>query len=154
MAADNSREHTFVRLLGAVSDVVGIEGGVVDDPAGDRGQRRPRLPRCTPTGMMSMPVCKTGATGTRPSAMAAVAGEIGARRVNQTEATIVSRIFQDYAAGASPRVIARRLNAEGVPGPHGRQWRDTAVRDHIARGTGVLNDDLYVGRLVWNRQHY
>ena len=27
--------------------------------------------------------------------------------------------------GTSPRAIARRLNAEGVPGPDGRPWQDT-----------------------------
>ena len=51
-------------------------------------------------------------------------------------------------------MIARRLNQEGVPGPHGRQWRDTAIRGHVTRGTGILNNELYVGRLVWNRLRY
>ena len=83
-----------------------------------------------------------------------VAGEPGVRRVNQAEAAVVRRIFQDYAAGVSPRVIARRLNQEGVAGPHGRQWRDTAIRGHVTRGAGILNNELYLGRLVWNRQRY
>src|SRR4051794_31702765 len=83
-----------------------------------------------------------------------VPGEPGARRVNQAEAATIRRIFRDYAAGVSPWVIAKRLNQEGVPGPHGRQWRDTAVRGHVTRGTGLLNNELYVGRLVWNRLRY
>ena len=56
--------------------------------------------------------------------------------------------------GCSPRVIARQLNQEGVPGPRGRQWRDTAIRGHVTRGAGILNNELYLGRLVWNRQRY
>jgi site-specific DNA recombinase len=83
-----------------------------------------------------------------------VPGRSGVRRVNEAEAAIVRRIFQEYAAGASPRAIARQLNQEGVPGPQGRQWRDTAIRGHVARGTGLLNNALYIGRLVWNRQRY
>jgi hypothetical protein len=41
-----------------------------------------------------------------------------------------------------------------VPGPFGRPWRDTAIRGHITRGTGILNNELYIGRLVWNRLRY
>ena len=80
-----------------------------------------------------------------------VPGDVGARRINAAEAAVVRRIFHDYAIGRSPRAIAKALNGEGVPGPHGRQWRDTAIRGHVNRGTGVLNNELYVGRLEWNR---
>jgi hypothetical protein len=66
----------------------------------------------------------------------------------------VRRVFQEYAGGRSPRAIARRLNAEGVPGPGGRPWGDTTIRGHVLRGTGLLHNELYVGRLVWNRQRY
>ena len=78
----------------------------------------------------------------------------GERVINQAEAEIVRRIFNEFAQGRSPRAIAQRLNAEGVPGPLGRQWRDTAIRGHRVRGTGILNNELYIGRLVWNRLRY
>ena len=78
----------------------------------------------------------------------------GRRRINETEAAVVRRIFQDYAAGISPRIIAKRLNDEHVPGPSGRQWRDTTIRGQVDRGTGLLNNTLYVGRLEWNRAAY
>ena len=78
----------------------------------------------------------------------------GGRRVNETEAAIVRRIFQEFAAGASPWAIARRLNAEGIDGPDGSVWRDTSIRGHQTRGTGLLNNELYIGRLVWNRLRY
>src|SRR3954466_5805374 len=83
-----------------------------------------------------------------------VVGETGARRIDPVEARVIQRIFQDYASGLSPRVIARRLNQEGIPGPHGRRWRDSAIRGHVTRGTGLLNNELYLGRLVWNRLRY
>ena len=48
----------------------------------------------------------------------------------------------------------RTLNAEGIPGPGGREWRDTTIRGQADRGTGILNNALYVGRLEWNRCSY
>lgn len=41
-----------------------------------------------------------------------------------------------------------------MPGPEGRQWRDTTIRGQFDRGTGVLNNALYVGRIEWNRTAY
>jgi site-specific DNA recombinase len=41
----------------------------------------------------------------------------GERKINAREAAIVCRIFEEYAAGVSPRAIAKRLNAESVPRP-------------------------------------
>jgi site-specific DNA recombinase len=53
-----------------------------------------------------------------------VPGETGSRRVNAGEAKVVTSIFRDYAAGLSPRAIAKKLNLKGVPGPSGRPWRE------------------------------
>ena len=78
----------------------------------------------------------------------------GERTINEDEAAIVRRIFTEFADGTSPKAIARGLNDDGIPGPRGTLWRDTAIRGHRARGTGILNNELYVGRLVWNRQRY
>ena len=80
--------------------------------------------------------------------------ERGRREINAGQAAIVRRIFEEFASGRSPKSIARRLNEEAIPGPRGALWRDTAIRGHRARGTGILNNELYIGRLVWNRQHY
>jgi DNA invertase Pin-like site-specific DNA recombinase len=78
----------------------------------------------------------------------------GRRQIDEAEAAVVRRIFRDYAAGLSPRTIAKRLNDEGVPGPSGREWRDTTIRGQLDRGTGLLNNTLYAGRLEWNRTAY
>ena len=67
---------------------------------------------------------------------------------------MVKAIFRDFAAGLSPRAIARKLNQKAIPGPSGRPWRDTTIRGHFGRGTGILNNELYIGRLVWNRLTY
>ena len=78
----------------------------------------------------------------------------GGRTIDEAEAAVVCRIFSLYSSGVSPRAIARILNGEGVPGPGGRPWGDTTIRGHHERGTGILRNELYIGRLVWNRLRY
>ena len=78
----------------------------------------------------------------------------GERRINEAQAEIVGRIFREFASGTSPRAIARRLNEDGILAPSGKLWTDSALRGHAKRGTGIINNELYIGRLVWNRQRY
>jgi DNA invertase Pin-like site-specific DNA recombinase len=75
----------------------------------------------------------------------------GKREINPVQAEIVRRIFREYAAGISPLEIARRLNEEGIPGPKGGRWSSSSVRGHPKNGTGIINNPLYIGKLVWNR---
>jgi site-specific DNA recombinase len=78
----------------------------------------------------------------------------GGRRIDEAEAPVVRRIFEAFDAGKSPRCIAKMLNADEVPGPHGRAWCDTMIRGHRLRGSGILHNEIYIGRLVWNRQTF
>ncbi|WP_309143716.1 recombinase family protein [Bradyrhizobium sp. CCGUVB4N] len=78
----------------------------------------------------------------------------GDRTINEAEAAVVRRIFADYLAGKSSRTIAFELNREGVPGPQGAEWGPSTVHGNPKRGVGILNNELYVGRLVWNRLRY
>jgi DNA invertase Pin-like site-specific DNA recombinase len=78
----------------------------------------------------------------------------GDRAIEAAEAEVIRRVFREFATGKSPRAIARDLNAEGVPGPKGAAWTDSTLRGHGKRGTGLLNNELYIGRLVWNRLRY
>jgi len=66
----------------------------------------------------------------------------------------VRRIFREFASGTNPRAIARRLNEDGVLGAKGNLWSDSVLRGHAKRGTGLLDNELYIGRLVWNRQRF
>ena len=78
----------------------------------------------------------------------------GERAINEAEAAVVRRVFREFAAGVSPRAIARRLNVDGIPGPSGKLWIDSTLRGHAKRGTGLINNELYIGRLIWNRLRY
>ena len=78
----------------------------------------------------------------------------GDRTINEQQATVIRRIFTDYANGTSPRAIAHALNQEGIPGPSGKGWGPSTIHGNPKRGTGILNNELYIGRLVWNRLRY
>src|SRR5207244_7964882 len=39
-------------------------------------------------------------------------------------------------------------------GPFGGAWSPSTIYGNAKRGTGILNNELYVGRLVWNRRRY
>jgi site-specific DNA recombinase len=78
----------------------------------------------------------------------------GGRVIDDAEAAIVRDIFEAFATGKSPRTIARELNTACIPGPGRRPWSDTTIRGHALRRTGILHNELYIGRLVWNKQCY
>jgi site-specific DNA recombinase len=78
--------------------------------------------------------------------------------INTDEARVVNRIFRDYDAGLSARAIAVALNAEGIPAPRSgkgtKTWSFSTISGNWKRGTGILNNELYIGQRVWNRQRY
>ena len=80
-----------------------------------------------------------------------VAGE---RTINVEQAKVVERIFRNYAVGKSPKRIAAALNAEKIAGPAGRGWGPSTIYGNWQRGAGVLNNELYIGQIVWNKVSY
>ena len=78
----------------------------------------------------------------------------GEREIDEYEAEVVRSIFAAFADGKSPRAIAKDLNDRGVRGPRCVPWGASTIYGNWRRGTGILNNELYVGRLVWNRQHF
>lgn len=78
----------------------------------------------------------------------------GERTIDDEEARVIRRVFEEYPEGVSPRTIAGRLNSEHIPGPSGTAWGASTIYGNWRRGTGLLNNELYVGRMVWNRQHF
>jgi DNA invertase Pin-like site-specific DNA recombinase len=78
----------------------------------------------------------------------------GEREIVPEEARTVERIFREFVAGFSPKQIAKNLNHEGIAGPCGGPWSPSTIYGSSKRGTGILNNELYIGRLVWNRLRY
>jgi len=80
--------------------------------------------------------------------------------IHDGEAETICRVFHLYADGMSTRRIAALLNAEAVPPPGARwknrqgvqrTWSHGAIYGDPKRGLGILNNEKYVGRLIWNR---
>lgn len=67
------------------------------------------------------------------------------------EIEIVQRIFREFAEGKSPRHIATDLQAEGITPPRAATWAPSAIYGWAERGTGILRNQLYVGKIVWNK---
>lgn len=78
----------------------------------------------------------------------------GERKINDYQASTITRIFNAYAEGQSPRSIAIKLNKESIPAPSGKDWGASTIHGNKQRGTGILNNELYIGRSVWNRLRY
>ena len=78
--------------------------------------------------------------------------------IDARERAIVQRIFESYSLGKSARAIAVELNAAGIPSPRSGkgsgEWSFSTISGNWKRGTGILNNELYVGRRVWNRQRF
>ena len=80
--------------------------------------------------------------------------EYGKRAVNPEQAAVIERICEDYARGLSPKKIAEALNVEGIPAPRGGDWGSSTINGNRDRGTGILNNVLYIGQLVWPHLRY
>lgn len=72
-------------------------------------------------------------------------------KIDAVQAEIVREIFQRCADGQSSRTIADALNTRRVPSPRGGTWAVSALYGSVERGLGILNNELYIGRLVWNK---
>jgi site-specific DNA recombinase len=83
-----------------------------------------------------------------------IKGEPGKVGIIEAEAAIVRRIFNEYLAGAGSREIACGLNADGIPAPRGGVWRATTIAGNRKRANGILQNALYNGEIVWNRQRF
>lgn len=75
----------------------------------------------------------------------------GLRSINETEANIVRQIFADFAKGVNLNQIIKSLNDQGIPSPSGGNWRITTLNASRVRGEGLLHNEMYIGKIVYNR---
>jgi len=80
-----------------------------------------------------------------------VPGHPGQREINPEQADVVRRVFEEYVAGRVPRKIAEGLNRDGIAPPRGRLWNASSLNGSAKRGNGLLKNEHYVGRIVWNK---
>lgn len=89
--------------------------------------------------------------GGRAYGYRAVPGQPGELEIIADEAEIVRGIFADYVAGSTPRQIATRLNERRIKPPRGKSWNASTINGNAGRGGGILLNEIYVGRIVWNK---
>jgi site-specific DNA recombinase len=93
----------------------------------------------------------------------------GQIEINEAQAKVVREIFEWRAAGWSGKRIAQELNAQQIPAP-GAVWRRnpsvrsqkrtdgdwvrSAIVGDVRRGTGILNNPVYKGDVVWGRSRW
>ena len=77
----------------------------------------------------------------------------GTRTINETEAAVVRRIFEEAAAGRQYTDIARGLTADGIPPFSAAKWTTSTLVGTAARGKGLLRNPIYRGRLYFGRTY-
>lgn len=121
---------------------------------------RKEIGRRTRRGLEGLARAKKPTGGRSYGYIAANASESGDREIDPEQALIVVRIFEMYADGMSPRAIAEQLNSEGIPSPGSTwnranrrkaEWAMSSIAGNPKRANGILSNDLYIGRVVWNR---
>lgn len=138
-------------------ETAGILGAVTG--AMSEGYRR-EIARRTRRGLEGLARAQRPTGGRAYGYISAADSDSKEREINADEANVVRRIFEDYASGLSAASICENLNRDRVPSP-GSSWnRETrrrkgwvvsAIAGDRKRGTGILNNELYVGRVIWNR---
>ncbi len=81
--------------------------------------------------------------------------------INQDEAEWVVWIFERYVEGLGGKRIAAELNRLQVPSPGAAwkrttrrtdgKWQHSAILGMASRSSGILRNELYIGRVIWNR---
>ncbi len=150
--------HTVV--AGRIDDLVMAFKGIIGE------QQRMRIAYTTRRGLKGKAM-RGGATGGRVVGyrreIIGDGAQGGARdrlAIDDEQAGLVRRIFQLYAVGHSLKQVCAILNAEGVPSPRARErgrynagiWNPTTLSGDPALGEGILNNELYIGRRVFNRR--
>ena len=80
--------------------------------------------------------------------------DTGLRSINQEQAKIIRLIFTNYSLGMSGRSIAKSLNEAGIPSPRGGLWNSTTIIGNRARRDGILWNEAYLGKILYNRQKF
>ncbi|MCC6197228.1 MAG: recombinase family protein, partial [Burkholderiales bacterium] len=143
--------------LDSRSESAGILGAVTG--AMSESYRR-EIARRTRRGLEGLARAEKPTGGRSYGYLSAAESGTGDREVQPEQANVVRRIFEDYAAGVSAQAICAALNREGIPSPGSswnrnerrrRGWVVSAIAGDPTRGVGILNNELYLGRVIWNR---
>jgi site-specific DNA recombinase len=139
------------------SESAGILGAV----QGAMGEQyRKEIGRRTRRGLEGLARAQKPTGGRSYGYISAAESPTKARAIDPEQAAIVREIFTRYADGTSARTIAADLNQRGVPSPGSMwnrtrrrtdAWMSSAIAGDWRKGTGILNNPLYSGVVIWNK---
>lgn len=81
-------------------------------------------------------------------------GRVQKLEIDEEQARWVRWIFARYADGWSCQRIASELNRQGVKTGRDGTWAVSALYGSPDKGSGVLNNEVYIGRYIWNRSQW
>ena len=170
------QEHlSYMRKMFTAHDVVlhTVAAGRIDDLTfafkGIIGeQQRARIAYTTRRGLKGK-ASRGGATGGKILGYAkqvighdAAGRELDRLAIHEQEAALVRRIFELYAEGHSLKKICRIFNEEKIPSPRARErgkynagiWNPSTLSGDVTLGEGILNNEIYIGRRIFNRRRW
>jgi DNA invertase Pin-like site-specific DNA recombinase len=144
--------------------VIGISDGVDTDRAGYKAEIGLRgimgemylddLAEKTHRGLTGQALSGKSAGGISYGYRSVAIDDGFTREIDAEQAKWIVFIFEQYAAGYSPRKIADWLNDKQVPAPRGGAWCQTAIYGNQKRGLGILANRMYNGEYIWNRSKW
>ena len=152
--------HTVV--AGKIDDLTFAFKGIVGE------QQRARIAYTTRRGLRGK-ASRGGSTGGKTLGYvrkvvdrAADGTETDRMVIFEEEAKLVRRIFQLYADGNGLKKVCQILNADGIPSPRAREtgkynsgiWNPTTLSGDPQMGEGILNNEAYIGRKIFNRRKW
>ena len=66
--------------------------------------------------------------------------------INPEKAKIVRRVFDEIISGKGTHIVAKELNAEGVPSARGGKWSSTTI-------LGMIRNDAYTGKFLCQKTY-
>jgi site-specific DNA recombinase len=158
------QERTVRRLEHRGIRIIGVADGYDSEAAGRKIHRTMRglineiylddLRHKTHRGLAGQLARGGHAGGLSYGYRSVAAGDIHRLEVEPEQAELVRWIYTRYAEGWSCQRIASDLNARGVRTGRGGTWAVSALYGSPAKGSGLLNNELYVGRVIWNRSQW
>ena len=84
-----------------------------------------------------------------------IKGEHGSTiEIDQEAACRVQWVFEEFAGGRSCKNIICELNEKKIKSPRGSSWGISSLYGSPAKGSGLLHNELYRGRHIWNRSQW
>ena len=80
--------------------------------------------------------------------------EPGLREIDPEQSKIVKRIYDEFCNGKTVAAITRDLNNDNILSARGGKWTTSTIAGHKGRGNGILQNPLYKGEMLWNRNNF